>query len=86
MTHTMAKGWLARMAAAQKQPTIDIGGVDYDRVQYGREAFLSAPASACRDCAVALGQYHVIGCCVEACARCGGQALGCDCAELHTVH
>ena len=33
----------------------------------------------CGDCAAAPGQYHVHGCDVERCARCGFQAIGCDC-------
>lgn len=40
----------------------------------------------CRDCAVTEGQPHVGGCCIERCARCGGQAISCNCVyELNNI-
>jgi hypothetical protein len=33
----------------------------------------------CHDCGVAPGELHKPGCDVEQCARCGMQAIGCDC-------
>lgn len=33
----------------------------------------------CHDCAAVMGQLHAIGCDMEFCPRCSGQALSCDC-------
>lgn len=33
----------------------------------------------CPDCGAVPGAFHVPGCDVEHCPRCGGQSIGCDC-------
>lgn len=33
----------------------------------------------CGDCNAAPGDFHIPGCDVERCARCGGQSISCDC-------
>jgi hypothetical protein len=33
----------------------------------------------CHDCGVIVGELHLDGCDVEACPRCAGQYLGCEC-------
>jgi hypothetical protein len=79
MSIDMVDGWAEKIEAAQDQPTEVIGGKVYRRVRYGTE-FPNAKEH-CRDCAAKHGQYHVVGCCVERCARCLGQAFGCPCAR-----
>ena len=75
----MIPGWLKKIDEAQRQPTEQIGTMSYERIKYGPDYPQLTLKPRCRDCAVALGQYHVIGCCVERCARCGGQAITCLC-------
>ena len=33
----------------------------------------------CGNCKAKPGDFHVLGCSVERCVRCGGQAIGCHC-------
>jgi hypothetical protein len=76
----MARGWPAQIRAAQLMTTIPIGGREVTRVRYGDESRdWGADCQPCDDCRVLKGQFHVMGCDIEQCPRCAGQAITCNC-------
>ena len=76
----MIEGWPEKIQAAQRQPTVMIGGGQFERVRYGSEKDdWGADDHGCHDCRVIKGQVHVWGCDGEECPKCGHQLLGCDC-------
>ena len=76
-----------RYAEAQKVVAYEIGGREYPRIPYGQERRgglawhldASGRPHPCGDCAVQPGEYHLPGCDVEECPRCGRQSTSCDC-------
>jgi hypothetical protein len=73
----VAAGYTVHFLASQRQTHYDISGERYERIRFGEEGY---PVNeVCSDCAAAKSQFHCIGCDVERCPKCGGQAIYCDC-------
>lgn len=63
---------------SQKIKTIVIRGKRYKRVKYGSE--ITVPDyMPCGDCGVIKEEYHVFGCDIERCPKCGRQYITCNC-------
>jgi putative GTP pyrophosphokinase len=78
----VSAGWPDRVKAAQEITSYDIGGKGYPRIAYGDESGdWGADERPCHDCGVVKGQFHVDGCDVEQCPKCGGQSIACDCSD-----
>lgn len=71
----ISAAWKAEIDLAQCEPTVDLVDGVYTRLRFGLEPMITP--LHCPDCAAQTGQFHVVGCTVERCPRCGGQALGC---------
>lgn len=56
-----------------------IGGKRHQRIKCGDAGDMMAPRGRCGDCGVARGQYHHVGCDLEACPVCGEQLISCSC-------
>jgi hypothetical protein len=81
----VAKDWTEKVAAAQRQHSIVVAGLERPRIRYGDEPEdWGADRRPCHDCAVVKGQFHVVGCDVERCPLCGGQLIGCECDDEGT--
>ena len=74
------KEWPEIIRAAQKQTTYVINRKVYWRIRYGDEARdWGADEQPCGDCKVIKGEFHVVGCDIERCPVCNGQAAYCEC-------
>ncbi len=55
-----------------------VNGQKFDRIPYGKgEDDFDFPT--CDDCGTKRGNIHRLGCDLEPCPRCNGQAISCNC-------
>lgn len=72
------------LAAAQRERTFVIGLQRLKRIPYGSERTRWRLAT-CGDCRAKKGQLHVVGCDIEQCPACDGQAIRCGCRDDEDV-
>ena len=81
---SMTADWPKKITQAQLRTTYVMGGKEVVRVRYGDEdGYYGADQQACHDCKVVKGEFHVPGCDVERCPKCGRQVIGCGCIDLN---
>jgi hypothetical protein len=57
-----------------------VEGEQFPRIRYGsEEGWHHDLLAACGDCAVRVGELHLLGCDIEQCPRCSRQSLSCGC-------
>jgi hypothetical protein len=70
--------WQRDFKHAQTVTRFVINSQEFNRICHGsEECALKQPK--CDDCGVPRGTFHLLGCDIEQCPRCGGQAISCDC-------
>jgi hypothetical protein len=72
--------WEQEIAAAQRERTFVIGRRKVPRIPFGSERPRWRMAT-CGDCGTKRGQLHVVGCDIEQCPACFGQAIMCGCRD-----
>ncbi len=65
-----------------------IGGKAFARIRWGQELRPRHryEPEECRDCGTPLGGVHHLGCCMERCPACHGQAIECGCLFEPLLH
>jgi hypothetical protein len=78
--------WASRINEAQSWTHCLIDGAKFARVRFGEEVEdWGSSKGPCHDCGATPGQFHVDGCDVERCPKCGGQFFGCECGYKELV-
>lgn len=77
--------WPEKVQKAQAIKYYEINGRKIERVKYGEEEHdWKADIKPCHDCCAIKGEFHVLGCDVEQCPQCKGQAIDCGCISNYS--
>lgn len=77
----VSKDYPVEIAESQLFTSFSVKGEVYKRIKFGEERSNSyaLKQTHCGDCLVKKGYYHTLGCDLEICPKCGGQAISCSC-------
>jgi hypothetical protein len=77
----ISKMYAIEIAESQLFTSFKVQGIEYKRIKFGDEQSQDAVYNQthCGDCAVKKGYFHALGCDLEICPKCGGQAITCSC-------
>lgn len=81
------EGYKKELDFNQKHSVLkDEQGVEFKRIKYSSvRNYTEKEYEYCGDCGAINDEYHVFGCDIEECPKCGGQLLSCECGMMLAV-